>query len=161
MKKNLIMALMSFTFAFPIGSTFAQDTSTTVNESNVEKEFIKKMHLLQVVIETYGIDHDGNYPKSIYELNDLLYESNGFSFSMTSKDGKKEKIEKIFSMYEFIPDYIDYREYEKYKDKVKNKIVYQSFFDDKKEVKNYKIFYIDSNGKIYERKNQMFYLSNT
>lgn len=161
MKKNLIMSLMSFAFAFPTTSSFAQDSITVVNESKTEKEFISKMISLQVFIETYGVDHKDFYPKSVYELNDIVYESEGVSFTTTSKTGEKEKVSKNFAMYEFIPDYIDYREYEKYKDKVKNKIVYQPFFNEKQEVKNYKIFYIDSNGKIYERKNQMFYLSNT
>lgn len=161
MKKILAIALLSINLAFPISYSFAQDTSSTsINDSKNEKEFMKKMHSLQVLIETYGIDHEGNYPKSIYELNDLLYESNGVSYSTTSKDGKTEKIEKIFSMYEFIQDYVDYREYEKYKTKIKDKIIYQSISNDKKLVNDYKIFYIDLNGKVYEKKNQMFYLSN-
>jgi hypothetical protein len=162
MRKSLAIALLSITLALPISYSFAQDTSSTsINDSKNEKEFMKKMHSLQVLIETYGIDHEGNYPKSIYELNDLLYESNGVSYSTTSKYGKTEKIEKIFSMYEFIQDYVDYREYEKYKTKIKDKIIYQSISNDKKLVNDYKIFYIDLNGKVYEKKNQMFYLSNS
>ncbi|MFN4152092.1 MAG: hypothetical protein ACK4IX_14215 [Candidatus Sericytochromatia bacterium] len=162
MRKSLVIALFSMTLALPMSYSFAQDTSSTsLNDSNNEKEFITKMLSLQVLIETYGIDFKYIYLNSIFELFDLVHELKGVSFTKTSKEGQKEKVERSFSMYEFIPDYIDYREYEVNKNKIKSKIIYQPVYNDKNVVNDYKIFYIDSNGKVYEKKNKMFYLSNS
>ena len=159
MKKKLFLALCALVLSMPT-NTYAVEIEKPVEVKQVTETPTHKMLTLQVLIETYAIDHNDFYPKSIYELNDLIYEVEGKDSTTKDKNGKVIYTNKIPLMYKFINDYVDFREYKKHESEIKNKIVYEAIPDKDKIIKTYRIFYIDENGQVYKKNNQVLTFSN-